>query len=75
MMLGLPKRRMSRSTHARLSDIAVPAGVVTAKATASGPCRAATVRICSAVQSSASSQLMRTQPGSGSPFGRVRRSG
>src|SRR5712692_7998756 len=75
MMLGLPKRRMSRSTQARPSDIAVPAAVVTAKATASGPFRAATFRICSAVQSSASSRLMRTQPGSGSPFGRVRRRG
>jgi hypothetical protein len=44
-------------------------------ATACGPCRSATRRIAAAVRSSASFQLIRCQPGSGSPFGRVRRSG
>lgn len=74
-ILAASHLRISRSTQARLSDIAVPDGVVTAKATASGPCCSATVRICWAVQSSASSQPIRTQPGSGSPLGRVRRRG
>ena len=48
---------------------------MTAKATASGPLSAAIRRIWAAVSSSASSQVMRRQPGSGSPFGRVRRIG
>ena len=53
----------------------MPAEVVTAKATASGPLSAAIRRNAVAVSSSASSQPMRRQPGSASPFGRVRRSG
>ncbi len=53
----------------------MPAVVVTAKATASGPLSAAMRRSAAAVSSSASSQLMRCHPGSGSPFGRVRRRG
>ena len=71
MVFGLPKSRISRSIQGNPSEIAVPAGVVTAKATASGPAS----RIRAAVQSSASSQVIRVQPGSGSPFGRVRRIG
>jgi len=45
------------------------------KATASGPCRSATRRIAAAVSSIAVSQSIGSHPGSGSPFGRVRRSG
>ncbi len=74
-MLGLPKVRMSRLIHGKPSETAVPAGVVTAKATASGPSRSASARMRPAVQSSASSHVMRTQPGSGSLRGRVRRIG
>ena len=37
-----------------------------------GPCSAAMLRSLAAVRSSASSQVMRCQPGSGSPLGRVR---
>ena len=44
-------------------------------ATACGPCRAAISRMAFAVASSASSQEIGTQPGSASPFGRVRRNG
>ena len=67
--------RTSRLIHGKPSETAVPAGVVSANATASGPCRSATSRMRAAVQSSASSQPIRTQPASGSPFGRVRRIG
>ena len=57
------------------SPIAVVEGEARVKATACGPYRSATRRIAAAVRSSASSQLIRSQPGSASPFGRVRRSG
>ena len=50
----------------------VPLGVVIANATLSGPDRSAISRSLEAVVSSASSQLIRAQPGSESPFGRVR---
>ena len=43
--------------------------------TLSGPCSAAMRRRLAATVSSASSQLIRCQPGSASPFGRVRFSG
>ena len=42
---------------------------------ARGPCAAASRRIAAAVVSRASSQEISTQPGSASPFGRVRRNG
>ena len=51
---------------------AVPLGVVMAKATPSAPWRALIASRRSAVSLSASSQEMRTQPGSAAPFGRVR---
>src|SRR5262249_39696896 len=57
------------------SPTAVVEGDDTLKQTASGPSRSAIRRIADAVRSRASSQLTRCQPGSGSPFGRVRRSG
>ncbi len=71
-MFGLPKERIRRLIHAKPSEMAVPAGVVTVKATDSGPSRSASARMRSAVQSRASSQPMRIQPGSGSVRGRVR---
>ena len=52
--------------------MAVPLGVVSAKATLSGPLSAAIRVICAAMVSSASSQLILTQPGSTSSLGRVR---
>lgn len=45
------------------------------KATDCGPCRSAARRSAAAVKLSASSQPICSQPGSGSPFGWVRRSG
>ena len=50
----------------------VPLGVVIANATPSGPSSSAMRSSFEAARSSASSQPMRTQPGSGSPLGRVR---
>src|ERR1700746_2305570 len=74
-LFGEPNALISRSTQGCASDIAVPELVVTAKATASGPLSDAIRRIAAAVSSSASSHEIRRQPGSGSPFGRVRRIG
>jgi hypothetical protein len=74
-MFGLPNARTNRWIHGNPSETAVPAGVVTAKATASGPSRSATARMRSAVHASASSQPIRVQPASGSLRGRVRRMG
>jgi len=74
-LFGEPNVLISRVTQGAASEIAVPAVVVTAKATASGPSSAAIRLMAAAVTSSASSQLMRRHPGSGSPFGRLRRSG
>ncbi len=74
-MLGLPKRRTKRSIQSMLSDSGVPLGVVTANTTDSAPLSALMAPRRRAVSASASSQPMRTQPGSGSPLGRVRRMG
>jgi len=74
-LFGEPKALISRSTQGCASESAVPALVVTPKATASGPLSAAMRDSAGAVSSSASSQEIRCQPGSGSPFGRVRRTG
>src|SRR5262249_36496028 len=74
-LFGEPNALISRSTQGCASDIAVPELVVTAKGTDSGPSLDAIGRIAAAVLPSASSQEMRCQPGSGSPFGRVRRTG
>jgi hypothetical protein len=60
-------------TAASPMDVVEPDAKV--KATACGPCRSATRRIAAAVRSSASSQPIRCQRASASPFGRVRRSG
>jgi hypothetical protein len=57
------------------SPIVVVEGEDTVKATACDPCRSATRRIAPPVRSRASSQPIGSQPGSGSPFGRVRWSG
>ncbi len=72
---GVPNAFISRRMNGMASPIAVVDGEDWLKLTASGPCRCAIRRIAAAVRSSASSQEMRSQPGSGSPFGRVRRSG
>jgi len=74
-LLGEPNALISRSTQGCASDSAVPELVVTPKATASGPLSAATRRSAAAVSLSASSQEIATKPGSGAPFGAVRRSG
>ena len=71
-LFGEPNALISRSIQGPASEIAVPADVVTAKATASGPLSSAMRRIAVAVSLRASSQVIRRQPGSGSPFGRVR---
>ena len=73
--LGLPKTRRRRSTQGKPSCIAVPAVVVMPNATVSGPDSFASRVSVPAIVSSASSQPMRCQPGSVSPFGRVRFSG
>ncbi len=57
------------------SPIAVVDGEDWLNATLSGPCVAASLRIAAAIASRASSQEISTQPGSESPFGRVRRKG
>src|SRR6266700_695401 len=69
---GVPNAFASRRMKPEESAIAVVDGEVRVKATDSGPCRSATRRIAATVRSSASSQPIRFQPGSGSPFGRVR---
>ncbi len=51
-----------------LSLIGVPLGVVTPNATDSAPCSRRYMSSFDAISSSASSQLMHTQPGSSAPF-------
>ena len=72
LAFGVPKAFISRRMKPAESAIAVVEGEDRLKATACGPCRSAIRRIAAAVRSSASSQPIRCQPGSGSPFGRVR---
>jgi hypothetical protein len=72
---GVPKAFASRWMKPVESRIAVVEGEDTVKATACGPCRSATRRMAAAVRFNASSQPIRSQRGSRSPFGRVRRSG
>src|SRR5512143_1729406 len=70
--LGLPNafiRRWIQSTESSEEEVD---GEEALKTTLSGPCSAAILRRLADVKSRASSQLMRCQPGSGSPFGRVR---
>ena len=71
----MPKACISRRTNGAESAIAVVEGEDWLKATLCGPCAAASRRIAAAVASRASSQEISTQPGSASPFGRVRRKG
>ena len=66
---GVPKAFASRWMKPAESPIAVVEAEETVKATACGPCCSAARRIAAAVRFSASSQLIRSQPGSGSPFG------
>ena len=68
----MSQRVRDRSTQRMSSDIGVPLGVVQPKATDSGPDVRRILSRPSAVRSNASSHEMRFQPGSGSPFGRVR---
>src|SRR5579863_7832758 len=58
-----------------LSLIGVPLGVVTPNTTDSAPLSRLTCASVAAISSSASSQLMRFQPGSAAPFGALRRIG
>lgn len=74
-MLGLPKRRTKRSIQSMLSVSGVPLGVVTANTTDSAPLSALMAPSRCAVSANASSQPMRTQPGSASVLGLVRRIG
>jgi hypothetical protein len=69
---GLPNALARRSTHGSKSEAALPAGVARPKTTASAPCCARIFSSRDATVSSASSQEISTQPGFGSPFGRVR---
>ena len=71
----MPKAFISRRRKGAESPIAVVDGEDWLKATLRGPCAAASRRIAAAVVSRASSQEISTQPGSASPFGRVRRNG
>src|SRR3954463_6291551 len=73
--LGLPNARLRRTTQSTESDIADVDGEALPNTTASGPdCSAIAVSFV-AIVSSASSQLIGSQPGSGAPFGAVRRRG
>ena len=73
--LGLPNAFISRQIQFVESASAVVDPDAMLNATASGTCWFAIRRIAAAVRSSASSQPMRCQPGSGSPLGRERFSG
>jgi hypothetical protein len=74
-MLGVPKAFMRRRISGPESPIAVVEGDDWLNAKASGPCCAAMRRIAAAISSSAASHEIVSQPGSASPFGRLRRSG
>src|SRR5512146_1273472 len=69
---GLPYAFIRREIQARESSEADVEGDDALKTTLSAPCSAAMRRRLAATRSSASSQVMRCQPGSGSPLGRVR---
>jgi hypothetical protein len=73
--LGVPKGLASRAINPLESPIAVVDGEDKVKATDRGPSRSAARRIAAVVWSSAASQPIGSHPGSGSPFGRVRRGG
>ena len=70
--LGLPKARIRRVIHGEASAIADVEAETEVKTTLSAPCRDLMRWSAAAVVSSASSQLIRRQPGSGWPLGRVR---
>src|SRR2546428_7547796 len=74
-ILGLPKALERRCTQGKKSAAEVPADVAHPNTTASGPYRALISTRREAVRAIASSQEMRTQPGSRSPLGRVRNMG
>src|SRR5512132_2460457 len=71
---GLPNARRSRVIQSTESLSADVDGEADPKTTASGPLSPAIRRSLAATVSSASSQLIRSQPGSGDPLGLVRRS-
>jgi DNA-binding transcriptional LysR family regulator len=71
-IVDVPNVFISRRIQAPESTMAVVEGDGRLKATASGPCAPEISRIAAATVSSASSHEIRCQPGSGSPFGRVR---
>jgi hypothetical protein len=72
---GVPKAFINRCRKGAESPIAVVEGDDWLNATLCGPCVAASRFIAAAVASSASSHEISIQPGSASPFGRVRRKG
>ncbi len=72
---GVPKAFMSRLIQAVVSSDPDVDGDATLNTTLSGPSSVAIAASRVATRSSASSHPIRSQPGSGSPFGRVRRTG
>jgi hypothetical protein len=71
----VPKARCSRWIQSTQSTIADVEGETELNTTDSAPCSPASVRSRSATASNASSQLIRSQPGSAEPLGVVRFSG
>src|SRR6266496_2034925 len=65
---GLPKARIKRRIQGVESAIAEVDAETRLNTTLSGPCRSASCRNRVALRSSASSQLIRCQPASGSPY-------
>ena len=72
---GLPNARRNRMIQSTESLNAEVDGEADPNTTASGPLSPAISPSFDAMVSSASSQLVRTHPGSSAPFGAVRRSG
>src|SRR5262245_15058227 len=65
---GLPKARIKRQIHVAESATTEVDPDTMLNTTLSGPCRSASRQRVAAVRSSASSQVIRCQPGSGSPL-------
>ena len=75
ILLGVPRAFPKRVTHKPISPNGDPAGPLQAMAIASGPKRSFISFNLSAMISNAVSQLIRSQPASGSSFGFVLRRG
>ncbi len=74
-MLGLPKVKARRWNQVLKSLEAAPPGEARWKSTASAPEASRISSSFSAIASRVSSQVIRSQPGSGEVFGFVRRTG